>query len=262
MFREIGLDFNGRNVGDTSQLYPYRLVVESLLNFCKQVQDTRLLSEGWTKDTSGHMNVTAVGGNNAWLNARAATLARNTLVELIGRPYLDVFHQERLIPPNIDLHMKLIPSPNDCVQVGSSSCKCSARQLQAGYPERQSHLSHQEAYQHGPQGANGSSPNAEYGESFIARSNEALVDPRKPDVYKLRQRFYWRPTGLSRSWSGERCRSREWLPEEPVQFPKFWRQPHRAEAQSHVQAERRLYPDFRDSAVYKGLLDVPPRARV
>ena len=24
MFREIGLEFNGRNVGDTSQLYPYR----------------------------------------------------------------------------------------------------------------------------------------------------------------------------------------------------------------------------------------------
>ena len=92
MFREIGLEFNGRNVGDTSQYYPYRSILESLLNFCKEVQQTRLLSEGWTKDISGHMNVTAVGGNNAGLNARAATFARSTLVELIGRPQLDVFH--------------------------------------------------------------------------------------------------------------------------------------------------------------------------
>ena len=61
------------------------------------------------------MNVTAVGGNNAGLNARAATFARSTLVELIGRPHLDVFQQERLILRNIDLHMKLIPSPNDFV---------------------------------------------------------------------------------------------------------------------------------------------------
>ena len=61
------------------------------------------------------MNVSAVGGNNAGLNACAATFARNTLVELIGRPHLDVFHQERLILPNIDLHIKLIPSPNDYV---------------------------------------------------------------------------------------------------------------------------------------------------
>ena len=61
------------------------------------------------------MGVTAVGGNNAGLNARASTFARSTVVELIGRPHLDVFNQERLIPPNIDLHMKLMPSPNNFV---------------------------------------------------------------------------------------------------------------------------------------------------
>ena len=44
MLREIGLEFNGRNVNDTSKLYSYRSVLESLLNFCKKVQDTRLLS--------------------------------------------------------------------------------------------------------------------------------------------------------------------------------------------------------------------------
>ena len=62
MFREIGLEFNGRHVGDTSQLYPYRSVLESLLNIFKEVQETRLLSEGWTKDTSGHMNITEIDG--------------------------------------------------------------------------------------------------------------------------------------------------------------------------------------------------------
>ena len=115
MFRKIWLEFKGRNVGDTSQLYLYRSLLVNLLNFCKEVQETRLLSEGWTKDTSGHMNVTAVGGNNAGLDARAAKFARSTLVKLIGRPHLDVFQQERLIPQNINLHMKLIPSPNDFV---------------------------------------------------------------------------------------------------------------------------------------------------
>ena len=30
MFREIGLEFNGRNVGDTSQLYPYRSVLKTI----------------------------------------------------------------------------------------------------------------------------------------------------------------------------------------------------------------------------------------
>ena len=113
MFREILQEFNGRNVCNTSQLYPYCSVLEILLNYCKEVQETRRLNEGSTKDTTGHMNVTAVGGNNAGLNARAAKFARSTLVELIGRPHLDVFHQERLIPLNINFNIKLILSQND-----------------------------------------------------------------------------------------------------------------------------------------------------
>ena len=69
------------------------------------------------------MNVTAVGGNNAGLNARAATFARSTVVEFIDRPHLDVFNQERLIPPNINLHMKLMPSPNDFVCKSAAPCQ-------------------------------------------------------------------------------------------------------------------------------------------
>ena len=79
------------------------------------MQKTRLLNEGLTKDTNGHMNDTAVGGNYAGLNAQASTFARSTLVELIGRPHLDVFHRKRFIPQNIVLHIKLILSLNDFV---------------------------------------------------------------------------------------------------------------------------------------------------
>ena len=52
------------------------------------------------------MAVSEVGRNNAGLNARAAIFARSTVVELIGRLHVYVFHQERLIPDNIDLYLK------------------------------------------------------------------------------------------------------------------------------------------------------------
>ena len=61
------------------------------------------------------MGVTAVGGNNAGLNARAATFAKGIVVELVGRPHQEVYHQERLIPSKIDLYMKMMPSPNNFV---------------------------------------------------------------------------------------------------------------------------------------------------
>ena len=61
------------------------------------------------------MDVTAFGENIADLNARAATVARSTVVELINRPYLDVFNLDLLIPQNIDLLMKLMPFSNNLV---------------------------------------------------------------------------------------------------------------------------------------------------
>ena len=61
------------------------------------------------------MGVTAVGGNNTGLNTRATKFARSAMVELIGRPHLNALKQERFMPPNIDLNMRLIPSPNDFV---------------------------------------------------------------------------------------------------------------------------------------------------
>ena len=113
MFCEIGLELNGQNVGDPSQLYPYHSHLMSFLNFCKESPKTRLLCEWWTKDSTAHMGVIAVGWNIACLNARAATFARSTVFELIGRPHLHVFAHERVIPPKIDYHMRLMQYPNN-----------------------------------------------------------------------------------------------------------------------------------------------------
>ena len=61
------------------------------------------------------MGVTAVGKNNAGLNASASTFAKSTVVELIGRPYINVFHLDRLIFLNIDFYITLMPFPNNFV---------------------------------------------------------------------------------------------------------------------------------------------------
>ena len=65
--------------------------------------------------TTGHLNFTAVGWNNAGLNARAAFFAIITVVELVRRPHLDVFYHERHSFPKINLHIKLMPSTNNFV---------------------------------------------------------------------------------------------------------------------------------------------------
>ena len=185
MSREIGLEFNGRNVSDTDQLFRYRSHLENLLNFCQKNQEIRLLCKGWTKDTTGHMNVTARCKNNASLNARTATFAKSTLVELIGRTRLDVqqitpYSFKHRSPHEVDTVSKQL-----CIEFGSARSMFAAGQLKVGYPERQSHHLHQEVHQHGSWRTYGSTRTAKYTASRIARPNEKPVNSRDRDVYQL-----------------------------------------------------------------------------
>ena len=100
-------------MGDTSQLYPYQSHLEASSNFGKETQESSLLCKSWSKNTTGHKGVIAVGKKNAGLNACAATFAKSFVVQLIGHPQSDVLNQERLISPNLDLYMKLMPLPNN-----------------------------------------------------------------------------------------------------------------------------------------------------
>ena len=115
LFRKIGVQLNSRNVADTSQLYSNRDFVESLLNYNMETRDTLLLWRGWPKDTTGHVNFTAVGKNNAGLNARAVNFARSNVVELIGCFHANVFHKDCLICSYVDLNLNLMPSSNNFV---------------------------------------------------------------------------------------------------------------------------------------------------
>ena len=61
-----------------------------------------------------------MAGRPAVLNARVATFAKITVVELIGRPHLDVFNQKTPYSSKHKFYMKLMPYPNNFV------CKSSA----------------------------------------------------------------------------------------------------------------------------------------
>jgi hypothetical protein len=115
LFREIQATLNDTPVSDPNPLYPYRAYLETLLSFSEETQKTRLITEGWAKDTTGHMAITDLGGANVGLKDRATRFATSTVVELVGRPHLDVFHQNRLIPPGTTLRIKCIPSSNQFV---------------------------------------------------------------------------------------------------------------------------------------------------
>ena len=61
------------------------------------------------------MGVTEVGKANTGLKTCAETFATNTVIELFGRPHVDVFFQNRLNPSKIDRYIKLIPATDNFV---------------------------------------------------------------------------------------------------------------------------------------------------
>ena len=71
------------------------------------------------------MGVTEVAKANAGLNTGAVTFAISIVVKLVGRHHRDVFYQDLLIPPGIDLHIILILAAN------SFMCKSAAFKARA-----------------------------------------------------------------------------------------------------------------------------------
>ena len=59
------------------------------------------------------MSVTDVAGANAGLKERETWFNQGRSVELVGRPHVDVFQQDRLLLPNVNMNLKLIPSSNE-----------------------------------------------------------------------------------------------------------------------------------------------------
>jgi len=112
LWSQMSMELNGKPVSEPNHLYPYRAYLETLLNYNEETQKTRMLCEGWTKDTTGHMNVFATddAGENLGLRARVVRFNGSTVVQLIMRPHLDLFQQDRLIPPGVDIHLRYIPS--------------------------------------------------------------------------------------------------------------------------------------------------------
>ena len=114
LFSNIEMDLCSKRITDANNLYAYRSFMETILTYDDDVSKTRLICEGWERDTEGHFDdfSMADAGTNTGFKSRSRKIARSRTFTLIGRPHLDLFHQDKDIPPGCDLLLRLIPAPN------------------------------------------------------------------------------------------------------------------------------------------------------
>ncbi len=120
LFNSVEMEVGGKLVTDPNTIYPYRAFIETLVNIPAETMKTRMLCEGWTKDLQGTLADPNPGQTNTGLKTRAATLQAKAQRVLIGRPHLDLFHQEKLIPPNVDIKLRFIPSKPEFVLIAKN----------------------------------------------------------------------------------------------------------------------------------------------
>ena len=121
LFSSVEMEVGGKLVTDPNTIYPYRAFIETLVNMPAETMRTRMLCEGWTKDTAGQLAAVEPAKTNTGLTTRAATLAAKATRVLIGRPHIDLFHQEKLIPPNVDIKLRFIPSKPEFILIGKNN---------------------------------------------------------------------------------------------------------------------------------------------
>ena len=94
MFESVTIKIADKGVTETNNMYPFRAIMETLLNYEKSVLDTRLKCEGYEEDVSAHMDDTDPAGGNTGLGRREVFWNNSRVVRLIGRLHSDLFHQE------------------------------------------------------------------------------------------------------------------------------------------------------------------------
>ncbi|XP_035212161.1 uncharacterized protein F54H12.2-like [Stegodyphus dumicola] len=109
LFSQIDVKLNERLITSSDNTYPYRALIETLLNHGYDTKVSQLTSELFYKDTPGHMNI----DGNEGFNKRAEC-----------RLHLDLFHQERLLLNLVDVKLKLIRSkPEFCLMAENGDYK-------------------------------------------------------------------------------------------------------------------------------------------
>ncbi|KAK7096804.1 hypothetical protein V1264_003867 [Littorina saxatilis] len=108
LWSQMDLYLNDTLVTPSTNTYPYRAYLETLMSYGTDTKNTRLQNSLWYKDTKGHLE--AAHNHNRGLQSRRRRVAESCVVELYGRPHLDLFQQDKLFVNGVALKMKLVRS--------------------------------------------------------------------------------------------------------------------------------------------------------
>lgn len=115
LFSQVDIMLGDRLITQSSNTYPYRALIECLLNYGEDTLATQFSTGLFCKDTAGKMDETSITGDNEGLAQRGEYTSESHIVELIAPVHADLFFQEKLLLNGVDMSLKFIRSKDDFV---------------------------------------------------------------------------------------------------------------------------------------------------
>jgi len=109
LFSQVYISLNGTLITASTNTYPYRALLETLLSYGENAKKTQLSSALFYKDQAGKMD--SVNFDDAEVNdglgKRRALVARSREFDMMGRLHADIFFQDRYMLNEVGVKIKL-----------------------------------------------------------------------------------------------------------------------------------------------------------
>ncbi|XP_071478000.1 uncharacterized protein F54H12.2-like [Diadema antillarum] len=110
LFSDVDLMLNDRLVTPSTNTYPYRAILETLLTYGPAAKESQLTSSLYFKDTPGFMddgNPFSATPGNGGMRQRQDYIKESRTLDMVGVLHLDMCFQERLLLGGVDVKLKL-----------------------------------------------------------------------------------------------------------------------------------------------------------
>jgi len=124
LFSQVDIQLNGTLITSSTNTYPYRAMLETLLSYGEDAKKTQLTSALYYKDAAGQMNTLALAaGDGVVPNEGLVKRSRSRVVDMMGRLHADIFFQDRYMLNEVNVKIKLVRSKDVFCVMSQADCK-------------------------------------------------------------------------------------------------------------------------------------------
>ena len=113
LFSQVDVFLNGTLVTQSTNTYPYRAFVETLLTYGVGAKSTQLTNQLWYKDKASRMSAVDLEGGvdpNPGFVTRREYISGSRVVDMMGRLHVDMFLQDKFLINGVDVKIRLVRS--------------------------------------------------------------------------------------------------------------------------------------------------------